>query len=230
VFAARVAHDLLSPLAAVSTALALNAREVTTDAARTRAERGISALNRVRQIVDGLLTFARAAGRVDAGARAVVNDVLRETLEELRPQAEERGVELRCEAVPPSEVACSDAILAVVVSNLVRNAIKFMDDTSRPLVTIRTSERLGRVRFEVEDSGPGLPPELHTSAFEPYFRGATSEPGLGLGLATVKRLVEAHHGRVGFEPAPARGSVFWFELPVARPTAAPGREALPTQA
>jgi signal transduction histidine kinase len=61
-----------------------------------------------------------------------------------------------------------------------------------------------------------LPPELVPQAFDPYVRGrGTAEPGLGLGLATVRRLVEGHDGRYGVVSAPGEGALFWFELPAA---------------
>ena len=85
-------------------------------------------------------------------------------------------------------------------------------------VHVRISPRHDRVRFEVEDTGPGLPPELMSTAFDPYVRGAgTAEPGLGLGLATVRRLVEGHDGRYGVSSRPGEGALFWFELPACEP-------------
>lgn len=68
--------------------------------------------------------------------------------------------------------------------------------------------------MEVEDSGPGISPELVGDIFQPYVRGPTNvKEGLGLGLATVKRLCETHGGRVGVRSVVGRGSIFWVELP-----------------
>jgi signal transduction histidine kinase len=76
------------------------------------------------------------------------------------------------------------------------------------------------VQVEVADSGSGIPTDLRPHLFEPYVRGDRGRPGLGLGLATVRRLVEAHHGTVGCRPARSgAGAVFWFELPALPPTA-----------
>jgi signal transduction histidine kinase len=59
-----------------------------------------------------------------------------------------------------------------------------------------------------------MPPELARRSFEPYVRGPdATQPGIGLGLATVHGLAEAHHGAVGVDSTPGRGSLFWFELP-----------------
>ncbi len=79
---------------------------------------------------------------------------------------------------------------------------------------MRVVERGPLVRFEIEDTGPGVPPALADRVFERHVRGERSS-GLGLGLATVKRLVETHRGRLGVRSSPGRGSCFWVELPAA---------------
>jgi len=89
-----------------------------------------------------------------------------------------------------------------------------MGQSPRRQVQVRIMTRYDRIRFEVEDTGPGLPPELLAQAFDPYVRGArTAEPGLGLGLATVRRLVDGHDGRYGVSSRVGEGALFWFELP-----------------
>src|SRR5262249_37867099 len=65
--------------------------------------------------------------------------------------------------------------------------------------------------------GPGLPADLRITAFAPFVQGRDPSSGIGLGLATVKRIVEAHGGSVGVDSALGRGSTFWFELPKAAP-------------
>jgi signal transduction histidine kinase len=113
-------------------------------------------------------------------------------------------------------VVCAAGVLASLISNLVRNAIKHMGEGERRQIHVRIEARRDRVRFEVQDTGPGLPPELLRNAFDPYVRGTgTSVPGLGLGLATVRRLVEGHFGRYGVSSRPGEGALFWFELPAA---------------
>ena len=76
-----------------------------------------------------------------------------------------------------------------------------------------------RARVQVEDTGPGLPPGLEHSIFEPYVRApGVTQPGLGLGLATMKRFADRHGGEVGAQCTEV-GTVFWFELPLALPIA-----------
>jgi signal transduction histidine kinase len=216
-FASRVAHDIRSPLAAVGLVLEMERRhhpiEPKTDASL---DRGIRSLQRVGQVVDALLVFARAGGAPPEGASANVSAVVRDTVDELQFAAKQKGIELSVEApTSDSSAACFPGVLVSLVSNLVGNAIKYMGDSPLQRVTVRSSESRHMVRVEVEDTGPGVPSELRERIFDPYVRAAASTiPGIGLGLATVRRFAESHGGRVGLDSNDAPGgSVFWFEIP-----------------
>ena len=213
-FAGRVAHDVLSPLSAVGLALSV-AQSSGPPALQSAVRRGASSLQRVRGIVDALLEFARSGARPEPGAAADVRGVVSGLVEELRPQAEEAASELRVEVPPECAVACSPGVLVVVLSNLLRNAFKYLGDSTNRIVVLRVRPRRATVQFEVEDSGPGIPSELGNRIFEPYVRDrrTATKPGIGLGLATVKRLVLAHGGTLGALRGAWGGALFWFELP-----------------
>jgi signal transduction histidine kinase len=213
-FAGRVAHDVLSPLASVGLALSV-AQSSGSQVQQVAAQRGSSSLRRGRGIVDALPEFARSGARPAAGETADVSAVVNVLVEELRPQAEDVAAELRIESVPKCAVACSSGVLVVLLSNLLRNAFKYLGDSPRRIVELRIRARRATVQFEVEDSGPGIPPDLGDRVFEPYVRDrrAATKPGIGLGLATVKRLVIAHGGSVGVRRGVLGGALFWFELP-----------------
>jgi signal transduction histidine kinase len=171
-------------------------------------------LQRVSQLVDGLLILARSGTKPPTDASSDVGLVVGDVVEELAPLAREKEIELRVERLDPCVAACSPGVLTSILSNLVGNALKFMGDSPVRHVGIRVLELGPRVRMEVADTGPGVPDGYRQRIFEPYFRATpSSAPGLGLGLATVRRMVEAHGGRVGLE-APGVGSLFWFELPL----------------
>jgi signal transduction histidine kinase len=219
-FAGRVAHDILSPLSTVGLALEL-ARKPTKESERTRfLDRGTAALTRVKRIVNGLLDFARAGANRDPDGQADVGDVITDLAFELEPTAAAAGVTLEvAPAATGATVACNPGVLTSLVANLARNAIKYIGDGPVKRVEIRSLDRGALVRFEVEDTGPGLPPDIEHRVFDAYARSRmTTQPGIGLGLSTVKRLAEAHGGRVGVVSVTGKGCTFWFELPKPMPT------------
>jgi len=142
-----------------------------------------------------------------------VRAVVAGLLDELGPFAAQRHAALRFDDVPDVAVACSPGVLLSLLGNLLRNGLKYLGSAEVREVSLRVRERRGRVIFEVEDTGPGIPAELGTRIFEPYIRGPnTGAPGIGLGLATVKRLVESHGGSLGVRAGSRGGALFWFEL------------------
>lgn len=217
-FARRVAHDLLGPLSALSANLSVMKRSCDQGLSIDEPlRRSLASLKRSQRLVDGVLDFARSGARPAPGERASLRDAIDGVIEEVRGEKTSSQVLI---VVQPCDddvvVPCSPGILASVVSNLVHNAVKYAGDGegSDRRVSIRVSPGDDDVRVEVEDNGRGLSPEVAQHVFEPYFRAPDNEKvGLGLGLATVKRFVEAHGGSVGVRPAPHRGCVFWFRLP-----------------
>ena len=213
-FASRVAHDIKGPLSTLLPTIdtidrgRLDGTAMTSAIARCRRSVG-----RVVTIVDGLLNFARAGARPSPSDSASLRGVLNTLVEDQQEAARLANVVLKNEPTPDVVVACSPGVLTSIVSNLVSNAFKFMDDGPCREVTVRASETDSRIRIEVEDSGPGVASEMTSSIFELYARGPGSQPGLGLGLATAKQLVTRHGGAIGVSPAPCKGSVFWVELP-----------------
>ena len=218
-FAGRVAHDVVGPLSAASLALDLVARGGAPERIARAVESGRAGIQRTRLIADGLLAFARAGARPEAGAEADVAEVIGGAVQEISGDAAGHGIALVSELEAPGAVACNAGVLASLVSNLLRNAVKYAGGVAAPRIVVRArviDERLGRgrVRIEVEDNGPGLPADLGDQAFEPYVRGPHADlPGIGLGLATVKRIADAHGGRVWVRSSPGAGCTFTVELP-----------------
>jgi signal transduction histidine kinase len=106
--------------------------------------------------------------------------------------------------------------LAQVIGNLLSNAIKYSPDGGT--VHVQAEQVNGVVRVSVRDEGLGIPDELQKRVFAKFFRGdadASGIPGTGLGLTIARSVVEAHGGRMNFESARGKGSVFWLELPMA---------------
>jgi two-component system OmpR family sensor kinase len=218
-FASRVAHDVRGPLMPALFTLQMFERDFADDEKRRPAiQRGIRSLKRVDQLVGDLLTFASAAASPDVDARAPLGSVVAGVVQDLESQAAAAGVRVDVANIPACDVACAPGVLASVVMNLVSNAIKYMPrDAPERVVSIKASVEGGYVRLEVADTGAGLPESMHERIFEPYVRVDRRQPGLGLGLATVRRLVDAHRGQVGVRARDGNGALFWFAMPLYRP-------------
>jgi signal transduction histidine kinase len=230
-FSARVAHDLLSPLSVVSMALGLTEQRLSVlgeERHRDMVARAGRSLQRVRQMVEDLLSFARSAAMPPRGAQTEVGPLLSNVVGDLQPLASEAGVELRLESASARSVPCAEGILSSMMSNLVQNAIRHAgklrgsasDPEASSRVGVRALDDGPEVRFEVEDTGPGVRSEDRESIFEPYVSNSQGGSGLGLGLATVKRLAQAHGGRVGVDSAAGHGATFWVALPAVTAAAA----------
>lgn len=215
-FAGRVAHDIRGPLTTATLTTEMLDNQLVDPGLRSHVARLQRSLTRAASITDGLLEFARAGASPEPGARANVHDVIEDIADGLAPELGRTAIELDIESAPSVLVACSTGVLSSIVGNLVRNAAKYMGDSTERNIAIRGLDRGAMIRVEVADTGPGIAPDIVPRLFEPYFRGAThNQTGLGLGLSTVRRLVERHGGRIGVSSEVGLGSTFWFELPFA---------------
>ena len=208
-FAGQVGHDLRNPLSAVRMSLEL-VREELGDHAEPelvdlmeRAERGI---RRMDDMIGELLTFAR----IGAVREPTVVDLARVVREAVAELADPAAADLVSAGDLPS--VRGDAVqLRVLFTNLLANAVKF-SPPGAPVTVSATSMDTGW-RISVTDQGPGVPAEDRERVFDPMVRLDTRVPGIGIGLATCRRIVEAHGGRIGVAENPDGGASLWFELP-----------------
>jgi signal transduction histidine kinase len=221
-FSDRVAHDILSPLGGVALGIETALRpDVSTEMARGLLERSKKGLQRVKLLVDDLLEFARSGAQPTPNVSSSVRKVLRDVHESFQPVAGQGSIALTIETAVSEDLAvkCAPGLLTSLLSNLVQNAIKYMGESKVRRVSIRAIQQNEEVRFEVEDTGPGIPGGLDEKIFRPYVRGPSeNQSGLGLGLAIVRRLVESHSGTLGVDTKHGNGSRFWFTLPKAAST------------
>jgi PAS domain S-box-containing protein len=171
---------------------------------------------RMQNLVDDTLNIMRIqAGKIELQRVNVrILPLVENVLGQHRLLAEERGLTLSQKLSPLSdEVFADPEHLELVFANLIINAIRHTPEGGA--IEIRTLPLNGFVRFEVADTGEGIPEEYQAQIFNKYFRipGSIRE-GTGLGLAIAKNIIEAHGGEIGVESEPGKGSVFWFTLPV----------------
>ena len=214
-FAGRVAHDIRSPLTAAVMTAQHALRRLRDDGPKDLILRIIRSLSRAEVITTGLLDFARSGAQPEPGARTTPSEVLNDLVRSVSTEAEQRGIEIVLRPIPPIRVACSPGVYLSLVGNLLRNAITHMQDGAVRRVSVLVAIEGSYVRTEVVDTGPGIAPTDVPSLFEPYFRVGHNhhKEGMGLGLATVKKLAEGHRGSVGVKSEPGTGSTFWFTLP-----------------
>ena len=163
-----------------------------------------------RETARHMLDDARAASA--PSEPACVPDVIRAAVAAVEPLA--AAADVRLETVLPSDelhVRLAFTDVHTVVSNLLRNAIEASPRAS--VVAVEAVARRGRVRIEVADQGPGVPEIDRGRVFEPYF--TTKAGGTGLGLALVREVVEAGHGRIVVRSDARRGARFVIDLPSA---------------
>jgi len=179
-------------------------------------------------LINDILDLSRvAAGRIEFAPEPLCPRALaQECVDSLRSVADGQCIALRLEAPEQMEEVCLDpAKLRQVVFNYLSNAINFSEPGSS--VSVRVHRDDARLRLEVSDAGPGIPPRDHERVFfefEQLHGGlARRSGGTGLGLAVTKRLVEAQGGIVGVDSALGQGSTFFAELPVGDVVAAPAR-------
>ncbi|HET6146340.1 MAG TPA: ATP-binding protein [Polyangia bacterium] len=216
---ATVAHEFRTPLTSLRMALHLCLEQAVGPITEKQADLLFAArqdTERLQQIVDDLLDLSRIqSGHMELNRRAVDAATLaRDAVKAFAATAEARGIDLRVELMPSlGEVVADPERIALAFDNLIGNAIKYTPAGGR--VTVSAESHDHAVRFAIQDTGPGVPPEHRQAIFERFFRmpGAT-EPGAGLGLYIAKEIVDAHGGRIGVDGEPGQGSTFWLELPV----------------
>lgn len=216
-FAVQVSHDLRNPLTALTGFIEL-ASDSPEMAAAPRAAHSLAraeaAAGRMTSMVTDLLDFARMGGTRPHLVEVDVADTVDAVLEDLDGALVRTGAEVTVDA--SARVIADDTLLRVLLQNLIANAVKFTVAAEKtPTIRVSVEVLPDGWRISVDDNGEAVDPELRERVFEPMQRGHGGEiPGIGIGLATCRRIIDAHRGSIGLDASPAGGTRAWFVLPL----------------
>jgi len=194
-FVADAAHELRSPLTALSLQAERLADAEMSEPARERLAVLRQGIERGRSLLDQLLTLAKAQSANDTSESPVsVQGIYRRVLEDLMPLAEAKHIDIGVEGTQDVDVLVSELDMIAVIKNLVDNAIRYTPEGGRVDLSVGISE--GKAVLRVQDSGPGIPVAERDRVFDPFYRTLGSEQiGSGLGLSIVQTIAQ----RIGAE-------------------------------
>jgi two-component system OmpR family sensor kinase len=198
-FIADAAHELRTPI----TALSLQAENLGSlempPAARERVNALKDGMRRTRQLLEQLLVLARQeAGPSEKPERLFLDGVAKGVVADLLAEAAARNVDLGFTRADEVEVDGNGFALTSAIRNVVENAIKFSPDGGKVDLAVTREGAMAVIR--IEDGGPGIPPADIDRIFEPFFRGSRpSGEGSGLGLSIVKRVIDQAGGAIEIE-------------------------------
>ncbi len=213
--ASGVAHELGSPLSVIDGRAQRMLRRLPHPGVDPSLGDGLGAIRGQVRRMEGIVRQLLDFGRGETGTRIptpVAGMVLR-AVSAAAPEAEERDVRIRTRGTRPGPSLTLDARrMEEAVTNLVRNACQACGSQGGE-VRVGWDEQEGEVRIEVEDDGPGIPPEIRSRIFEPFFTTKPTGQGTGLGLAVVHGIVDAHGGRGEADRSPLGGARLRILLP-----------------
>ncbi|MFW5898440.1 MAG: GAF domain-containing protein [Candidatus Saliniplasma sp.] len=212
-FTHSVSHDLRAPLRGLqgfSRALMEDYREILDETGKEYLERIKGASQRMEILIDDLLEYSRLSRTDIVCEKTDVNNILEIIKDELISDIGMKNADIFISDIP--DVKGERTILKQVLTNLLSNALKFVDE--KPKIEIYSEEDNDRIRIFVEDNGIGIKKEEQEKIFKVFERlhGIESYEGTGVGLAIVKKGVEKMGGRVKVESDLGEGSRFWIEL------------------
>jgi light-regulated signal transduction histidine kinase (bacteriophytochrome) len=214
-FSYSVSHDLRAPLRAINGFAGIVLEEYGSqlpDEGRRYLERVRNGGQRMGELIDDLLAFARLSRQLLNRQPVNTGRLVQEVLEELNPPGNKRQVETRMGELP----ACQGdpALLKQVWTNLLSNAIKYTCGRTPAVVEIGCEQNNGQKIFFVRDNGVGFDMQYADKLFGVFQRlhRADQFEGTGVGLAIVQRIVHRHGGRVWATAEPERGATFYFTL------------------
>jgi len=216
-FLARISHELRSPLNAIIGYAEMLVDGLQADADRRAAERIARAGHSMLSLIDDMLELSRSEGGFFEVhlERTSLRSVTAQVVEAMRGSHELGAITFATEVAPAPAVMLDRQRTHQVLANLTSNAIKYGAD-ERGRIALRARIQGDEVVFEVEDEGPGVPPDMLDKVFESYARSqATDAAGFGIGLPLSRQLARVMGGDVTLTAAPSGGALATLTLPLA---------------
>jgi signal transduction histidine kinase len=213
-FASTIVHDLKNPLNTIGLVAEAAAMENATPQMRREAKTDIrKQVDRINNLISEILDLAKGSRTNGLPMTATdYADFVNRLLSDLRPEAALKSVTLELENPPPSShLRINPQRLSRVFDNLILNATDTMPSGGR--IIIRFVKSPTEVITEIEDTGPGIAPEIVPRLFQPFATYGKAD-GTGLGLTICKRIIEDHHGWIAAFSEAGRGARFAFGLPI----------------
>lgn len=220
-FTADASHELRSPLSRLRAELEVTLRRPRDPAEYEEALRScLDEVERLSWLTEELLGLARldaGEGRQLPAGTVALAPIVDEAVRRLTSEAERREITLVATSCPPLSVKAAPSAAGLAVANVLDNAVKF--SRAGGCVTVDVFAEGGEAVVSVTDTGPGVPPDEIPRLFERFYRGSAARssetPGMGLGLAISRALVEGQGGRISVDSAPGEGATFIIRLPLA---------------
>jgi signal transduction histidine kinase len=213
-----ITHDMRSPLRAMGSFAELLLEGSMLAGAPPEAQdycrRIVTGANRLDKLINDALSYTKAVLQelpMEPIALSTLVRGLVDTYPNLHPSRADIVVEGELPVVLGNE-----ALLTQCFSNLLNNAVKFVQPGVKPRVRVRSETDDQMARVWVEDSGIGIPPHVRGRLFGMFQKLDSQYEGTGIGLAIVRKVAERMGGKVGVESEPGKGSRFWVELPLAQ--------------
>ncbi len=216
-FLGMVSHDLRNLLGGIALSASVVLKRTADEPTKNEAARIQRYTAKMTRLVGDLVD----AVSMEAGRLSIIpkpqdaEGLLHDVVETFRGLAAPKGITITLQPLPPLEPVSMDVErIHQVLTNLLSNALKFTPRGGA--VEVVAAPAGDQVRFSVHDTGPGIDPESSTKIFDRFWQSAPGDRrGLGLGLYISRNIVEAHGGKIWFEPRKGGGSSFHFTLPVA---------------
>lgn len=217
-FAASASHDLRSPLMTIAGQAGLLQRELRpqmSETIRRRIDRITRGVKHSSEIVEGLLSLARLTSQELLTEHVNLTVFAQAVVDDLRQQYPNHDVE--CHVAEDMSVEADPRLMQSLLCNLLGNAWKYTSKCSSAQVSLRCSRDTDPVVFSISDNGAGFDMVYAQGIFQPFQRlhSAAEYPGIGIGLATVSRIVQRYGGKIWVESQRGKGTTFHFTLPTA---------------